>query len=259
MKRTIFMFVLLVSLFGAETKGQSGSEAQLPTAAPPAQNSPAPAPATPVALVTHMACAGASGCKTAEINTTGGTLIVAAISDYNTSNATCPTITDSKSNTWTQAGTTFFSSPANSCIRYICGPTVGTGHTFTIDGTFSALEISVWNNTATRECLDQSSGNQNSGTTTINTTSITPSANNALIFAMGSAYLSPNEKSITFAAPTQVFTAIDTQFSQAGHNIGSGDGYLIQSTPAPVSTTYTTNSKDTSDGIAAVIASFKHN
>jgi hypothetical protein len=256
MKWTISQFLLILVWTGTAVLGRcvaEGQEASAPTA------QPSPTPVAPISLVGHIACTGTSGCTTAAINTTGATLIIAAIGNYNTSNATCPTITDSKSNTWAQAGPTLFASPANSCVRYICGPAVGAGHTFTIDGTFSALEISVWNNTATSECLDQNAGNQSYGAATISTNSIIPAGNNSLVFAMGAAYLSPNEKSITFTAPGQAFTAIDSQFSQAGHSIGSADGYFIQLTAGPVSTTYTTNSKDTSDGITAIIAAFKHN
>lgn len=69
------------------------------------------------------------------INTTGSTLLVAAM--YSFSTVTSPTITDSKSNSWATL-TQFGRNEADGTITvfYCASPSsVGTGHTFTVSGT----------------------------------------------------------------------------------------------------------------------------
>ena len=93
-----------------------------------------------MALVSSVLVAGLNSGTSSGIDTTGSSLIVIHISFLASVN---PTISDSKSNTWT--GLTVASTTISNASRlyYCAGPTVGSGHTFSFNGTGSATCLTV--------------------------------------------------------------------------------------------------------------------
>jgi hypothetical protein len=125
----------------------------------------------------------------AAINTTGATLIVIATSDYGINGCTYPdTITDSKSNTWTCAGT--YSSDASvdhATIWYSIPTSVGSGHTFTVSGSLDSFAVAAFAGTAISSVVDAVTGAGGSSST-LQPGSLTPGADNELLIAVGAVY-----------------------------------------------------------------------
>jgi len=185
------------------------------------------------------------------IDTTGANLIYIALSRYSLGNP--ETVSDSKSNTWTQVTT---ADPdfggQDKVIGYYCAnPTVGSGHTFSSSGTtdLSTIQVSAWSGAASSP-LDQE--NQNGATgTSIQPGSITPSEDNELILS---------------AYAVNVFPGTDTYSIDSGFSIldqspgssaafGLGVAYKIQTSATAVNPTWSTNGS--SQHQAAKIISFK--
>ena len=180
------------------------------------------------------------------INTTGANLIVAMTSWYHASPE--GTLTDSKSNTWTQLTNSSGGSNSNARIYYCYNPTVGSGHSFSYNGanTYPALCIQAWSG-AVASPFDQQNGALATAST-IQAGSITPTANNELIVAGIAA-------GTGFTAPTinSGLTVSDTGLG-GGSAFGNSMAYLVQSTAAAINPTWTVGS---STDLNAVIASFK--
>lgn len=112
-----------------------------------------------IALVTSLAqgSANQNGFTSSAVDTTGSTLIIAAVAWYA---ALQPApISDSKGNTWTSLTQQV---SANTKINlYYCSPcTVGTGHTFTIGNSsnYPSLMVFAFSGTVTTAALDQQNG-----------------------------------------------------------------------------------------------------
>lgn len=100
---------------------------------------------SPIALVASTIKAGAANSATTDaVNTTGANLLVVSASWYNAVTAT-PTVTDSKSNTWTRL-TIRTSGDQSAAIWYSVPTSVGSGHTVTVAGstTFMAASFSAY-------------------------------------------------------------------------------------------------------------------
>lgn len=129
---------------------------------------------------------GGNSVTTGSYDTTGANFIVAVIShDFG---STDYTITDNKSNTALLAkeGNVF---TASSAIWYFQNPTVGAGHTFSVNKVtnkpFPAIDVYAFSGMATASVLDGSqvnTGGNSTGTSQV-TGSVTPSANGYLIIA----------------------------------------------------------------------------
>ncbi len=115
-----------------------------------------------------------NGFTTGAIDTTGASILVALIDDYDLGHAT---ISDSKSNMWT-ALTSYLSTGFNvrSTLYYAKNPTVGAGHTFTTTGaaSFNSLCVGAWSNADTTSPFDAENGDISAGTTSLATGTVTP-------------------------------------------------------------------------------------
>lgn len=196
------------------------------------------------ALVAHTIGAPTTrnGITTPSIDTTGADLIVIGVGSYQTA----PTLTDSKGNVWTAL--TKSASNAVSQIYYCQSPTVGAGHTFTVTGTntYSNLSVAAFSGSVASP-FDVLSVANSTGTT-VNPGSITPSADNELVFFIGCSQTGTAE---SFSVGT-----LDSLASGSSVNVGIADGYVIQTTAAAINPTFTATSNGTFP-LSASIASFK--
>jgi hypothetical protein len=199
-----------------------------------------------IALVTHAGAAGANGATTAAIDTTGATLLIAVIAEATGGGAT---LSDSKSNTWTQL-TLWNGSTPDVTIYYVANPTVGTNHTFTISGasSFSVINASSFSGVATTTPFDVENGLSGGGFDGTNGKpgSTTPTQDNELLI-YGTAYSDATSRTVDSG-----FTILDQTPFTGGTNYGGGASYLIQTTAGAVNPLWNIN------GAGAVgIATFK--
>ena len=194
---------------------------------------------------------GANAGGTASIDTTGAdTLIVVVGCD----NATFPTLTDSKSNTWT--GLTISAGSGGTRqerIFYAKNATVGTGHTFTLSGTsnFVSMCFSAWSGGNTTAPFDQQQTGGASFGSTVQTGSVTPGSANELLVA-GISHTQINSAADTIDSSFTVLDSItDTGF---GHT-NTGLAYQIQTTATTRNPTWTSSGGN--DTLSASIATFK--
>lgn len=186
------------------------------------------------------------------IDTTGADFIVLliALADLNLGN---PTISDSKSNSWTAA--TGYSTTSgfqnNTRFYYAQGSlTVGASHTFTANCPFSdepSICIAAFSGSASTP-IDLEAGVVSGGTSTsVQPGSITPSADNCLV-VFGLSYQD------TTAASVDTGTLLNTATHVGGQAHGVGLAYTIQTTATAINPTWSwTNAVARS----ANIASFK--
>jgi hypothetical protein len=208
-------------------------------------------------MVAHTTANGNGAHTSSAIDTTGAKLLVIAVGVYYTgSPCQADSVSDSKSNTWVSVGAYNATGTVAGkvCIWYVANPTVGAGHTFTVNNVYAASEISAWSNVASSPLDVHNGAGSTSNVTSISTGSVTPSQNYELCLAAGSDGV--NETTISFASPSAAFTTIDTILNAGGTNIGGADGYQVQTAATAVSTTYTQGGSAT--GMAATIACFKH-
>lgn len=204
--------------------------------------------ATLIAHTAKAASAGGFGVTTDAIDTTGVNLLVAAVCDYAPGDRS---LTDSKGNTW-QALTLYqnVASVTSVQLYYVISPTVGSGHTFSLDGnSYPTLHVQAW--TVTGPAYD--SRENGSSSTTPSTTrqpgSVTPSEDGCLIVSAISFNTVLNVASINNS-----FTISDQLAATAGANVGGAFAYLLQSTAAAINPTWTLTISDES---SAAIAVFK--
>ena len=199
------------------------------------------------ALINHVeAGLGANGGTTGSIDTTGASFLVLNVSYYDP--GTAPTISDSKSNTW--SALTLQSSTGSSRLYYCASPSVGTGHTFSANGTgsYPSLQVLAFSGSHGTP-FDQQNGATSAGATSLATGSITPSEDNELVIAG----LVHGDNTAGAVSIDGGFTAYKNAFS-SGNNMGGGIAYLIQTTATAANPSW---SVTTSTQLAATIASFK--
>ena len=173
------------------------------------------------------------------IDTTGATLLVVAISG--TSAAGTRTLTDSKSNTWTQ-GAQSNNAFSQIVIFYATNPSsVGSGHTFTAGaaGTYPMAMVLAFSGTDTSQARDQ----QNSAgatSTTLQPGSVTPGQNGeVLVTALNGGFNGATTYSIDSG-----FTLTDQAGFLGGKAYGGAIAYLIQGTAAAINPTWTSGISD---------------
>lgn len=184
-----------------------------------------------------------SGSTTPATNTTGANLIVVAIS-FN--NGSSPTVSDSKSNTWTAL--TSQNGGTGNCTRlYYCfSPTVGTGHTFQVAGasTFSAIAAMAFSGALS---FDQQSGPGTVSGNNLTPGAIMPTNDNSLLVTC------VNHNSTSAETINSGFSAIS--FPQVnGVTYQLGMAYLIQGAKASINPTWTSGSAGTTP--VAAMSSF---
>lgn len=204
----------------------------------------------PYCIASSGATGDGSTATTPGIDTTGATLIVLAIC---LDAAGTPTVSDSKSNTWTSLTAQSSTGQSQTQILYCNAPTVGSGHTFTLTSTshHPAIGVLAFTDTASSSPFDVENGSSTTGATSLSSGSITPSVDREIIVvACGTASASGN----SFISPSNGFTMAVMYNLNNNVNYEFGFGYLVQQTAAPINSTW---SIDSSRAMQAVIASFK--
>lgn len=191
------------------------------------------------------------------ITTTGATLIIAIVVDY-TAATVLGSVTDNKSNTWSQAVSQAESLVSRTTIFYSKPTSVGASHTFTYTSaatSYPTIYVMAFSGTGTIT-VDSTNGQSNSNMSSTNilqTGTASPSQTYELVvtgvnFWQGSAGSTINNS----------FIVTDTQGFISSLNFGGGAAYLIQSSVAsPVNPTWT-SPVNPGRGSAA-IATFKIN
>jgi len=204
-------------------------------------------------VVSHVSSVNLA--TTATINTTGATILIIGVSWHITEG----TVSDSKSNTWTQ-GILRQGDPSRQGVRiwYAANPTVGTGHTFSASGmSAGVLAVVAVAGIVTTSPYDQQNGSSFAGdgtTTTRSSGSVTPTQNREFLVAF---YGIDDPSGSTFSVDSG-FTILE----QADVNPGAWHGgvlaTLAQSTAAAINPTLTRSVAGTSGKTDnSVIATFK--
>lgn len=201
-------------------------------------------------LIAHTADVDTINSVTTDaIDTTGADLLVLCLAWFSTE----PTVSDSKSNTWTQGTSVYSSGNLRYRLYYAKNATVGSGHTFTAtqSGSYLSVSVSAWSGSDLTSPLDQTNGNGGNAAS-LSAGSVTPTEDGELIVAGWGNFNNgqPNSPSVNSG-----FTLLDSapsQFSSGG--FGNTHAYLIQSTAAAVNPTLSWTGGDT---CAAAIATFK--
>ncbi len=94
-----------------------------------------------VALVGTVSTAGPGNLTTGTLDTTGATLLVIYLGYYTLGSA--PSISDSKSNTWTALTLSDTTVSGAGLLYYAQNPTVGTGHTFSVSTSVANVIIAA--------------------------------------------------------------------------------------------------------------------
>ncbi len=195
------------------------------------------------ALVAHTGKDSTDGSSvtTSGINTTGANLIVVARHAFSF-NPAISAVTDNKSNTYTKlTNWVDVGSGYSVQLSYCLNPTVGSGHTFSVNqgGTFPTLTVQAFSGAKLTSVTDQENG---SGTNTPG--SITPSEDNEILVA-ACCYHDGSTQTVDAA-----FTRTDAFGNVTG--VGGGMGYEIQTTATARNPAWSA-----SNGPASVVASFK--
>lgn len=185
---------------------------------------------------------------TSPVNTTGANLLVVVVANYNKLPCT-DAISDNKANAWTCAGSTNSTSGHAAGIWYSSNPVVGTGHTISYTGSYTVLDFMAFGGANTSSPLDQIKCNQNpNNISSLTIDTLTPSANNS-VFVSNSGTLSTGVHSIDSSF------VLTSQNAFPGSNyMGSGAGYLVQTTAGAVSPKW---SITVQSGMGACAAIFK--
>jgi hypothetical protein len=193
---------------------------------------------------------------TPAITTTGSNFSVAMVTGRGSL-----TMADSNSNTWTPL--TLQSDDAYGRLYYVLSPTVGGGHTFTATDTGDRVSVAVacFSGVATSSAFDAENGKlDNSGGTTSQPGSITPSVNGELVIAACGGYYINQQVAFPLTVDSGV-TSQEVVLTISGVQFGISLGYLIQNVAAAINPTWAVNAGasgvDGFSDVANVIASFK--
>lgn len=132
-------------------------------------------------LVANIAVTGdTDGAMTGNIDTSGADLIVLGVASYVGNSA--PTISDSKTNTWTALTKQSTGSGGSIQLYYVQAPTVGTGHNFTTSGagSYSGVVVAAFSGSQASP-FDVEQGATTGSVTSIAPGSITPTTTTTLM------------------------------------------------------------------------------
>lgn len=195
-------------------------------------------------LLVHTKGAGVTNPTTGNVDTTGGNLLVVAVSSYSAGT----TVSDAKSNSWTPLTVSTFGE-ARTFITYSQGGTFGSGENFTYTGSYAAIEGAAFSGSASSPFDVQNTNASAIKVTSLSTGSVTPSQNDSLIIATIATGGGGGGYSIDSG-----FTIIDSNDYVAFTNEGGAIAYKIQTTAGAENPTWSwTGSADA----AASIAVFK--
>lgn len=201
-----------------------------------------------ITLISNTQAGSSNGTDvtTSAIDTTGAKFLVISAS-YSTA---APTITDSKSNTWTALTAQTTVGSGINRLYYVANPTVGTNHTFTNTGNVPSISVMAFSNVILSSPFDVEGGGVGNTVTSKATGSITPSLNNELVITG----LQIDGSLTTDYVVDSGFTANTYVGGAGGIHVGCGMAYKIQTTAAAVNPTWS----GTSANFAVTIASFKN-
>lgn len=204
-----------------------------------------------IALVSQGSSSGSNteDATTDSFNSTGATLMVVAF-NYSP-DAPSPTITDSKSNSYTLLTPITTLTGANRIrLAYCVSPTVGTGHTVTVEQPAFTAGYPVISAYAFSGAgvFDQAAAGDEEGGTSMQPGSITPSENNCLLFVAGT------HDDVTSANAVNSSFSTLTKVAKSGSNRELLSAYKIQTTAGAENPTL---SWTTFNWSATVMASFK--
>lgn len=194
-----------------------------------------------IAFVGSKSAAGSTGATTASLDTTGATLLVITTSSEN---GAAPTVSDSKSNTWTPLTNIEFAD--RSQIFYAVNPAVGSGHTFTANANFIAFAALAYSGVTTTSPFDVENSALSS-TSPFQTGSVTPSVDNELIIT------TLGGRDVTNSINSG-FTIRESLILSPGTNFSMTVADLIQTSASAVNPTWTYT---LSGDAQACIATFK--
>ena len=197
---------------------------------------------------TEQPATGASTVTTGAVNMSSANTLIVAVSYYSARG----TVTDSSGNTYSVAVDGGLGAGNNSCaIFYKLGASVSSSMTFTYTGSgYSPILVEGWKSSGGSGvgALDQTNSAVSTGQWPMSAGSVTPTANNELIF-------SAVEGASSSGSPTVPGLTVDqVQQFVAGNSYSGADGYLAQTTVAAVDPSWSWPS--TSMNCAAV-ATFK--
>jgi hypothetical protein len=193
------------------------------------------------------ATAEGNGTTSSAVNTTGADIVVACTEAGGGAN---PTVLDSKSNVWTGATDWNVSNP-HCRIWYAINPTVGSGHTFTINGTDSAGIFSAFSGSKLTAPIDQQNAKDTGGFNgdPASPGSITPTEDNELIISCIC-----NGHGAADVAVDSGMTMLAQLPLAGGVHFALFAAYKVQTTAAAINPSW---SNMGNDGGNLIIASFK--
>jgi hypothetical protein len=200
-------------------------------------------PVTSATLVNHTIGSSNGAVTTQAVSMSGATLLVATVAKTN-SDCVDGALTDSLGNTYTKL-TNYSVSYEHACTYYVCGATVGSAMTFTLNAA-ATLTVSGWSSSTLSSCLDVATGATSSSATSLNTGAVTTTTAGDICIAGATHNNYTTLYTSQFAAPLQAFSMIDSVNASAGLWLNGADGYHIQPSAGNISTTYTVN-----NGVAA--------
>lgn len=177
---------------------------------------------------------GGNTVTTGSLDTTGMDIIWIHVAHFSTS---VPVVSDSKGNTYTHIVTSPVDSSARSSLYRCEGPTVGTGHTFSVDTTatgpgYPAIAVLASSGRRTAGAYNSQNTSRFDNASTVQPGSITPEEDNEILIT-GAACFTPDVSSINSG-----FTAYTTAYS-AANAISGGIAYKIQTTAGAENPTWT--------------------
>lgn len=203
-------------------------------------------------LISHIGSSlGLSGGTSGSINTTGADFLLAAVV---TENNKPITFSDSKSNAWRSVAVRTNDGQYAQFFYCFESPIVGTGHTITVSTASgaNAAVFTAWSGrSATVDPLNYSTANSVGSGTTVQNMGFTPSSANQLVVT--ACMINLNETSISIDGG---FTIIDTVNFSSGVSYGISMAYLVQTSAAAASPTWT-RAGTTSGSFATAMASFR--
>lgn len=167
---------------------------------------------------------GANGGTTSSVDSTGGNLVVVAVSSYDLTSA--PTVSDSKGNTYNALTARVYAGSHRVQLFYAENATVGSGHTFTVTGStsYASISVNVFSGAKSSGAFDQQNGAAGANSPA-STGSVTPTEDNEVVVAGIALDSAPSGLSINggFSTPAVAYFA-------GGSAYGVGSAYLIQTT-----------------------------
>lgn len=191
---------------------------------------------------------GSSGGTTSSFDSTGGNLVVVAVSSYQPSAA--PTVSDSKGNTYTALTAQVDGTTHRIQIFYTANATVGSGHTVTITGgtSYSSASVLVFSGAKTTSPFDQQNGAAGA-VSPASTGSVTPTEDNEVLVAG----IALGDPATTLSINASFSTPAVVYFS-GGIAYGVGSAYIIQTTATAVNPAWSWSG---GGGNPVAIATFK--